>query len=191
MPYYSSRSDREAPDKSRLANPRKLLLFLNRLAARHISEYGAIAKGLESLAKGEQADIASAHIPDDKLKLTAHLLCTLGQADAAERASMVAKACSIAIESATDKDTETMLQLVDALEVLSDDEVAGPAPPPDYDIEALRSQFVGSSVEITARNGKEFYTFRGRAAYPAELTIGDSQFRLCNASYRKGIYQKV
>jgi len=189
MTYYSSKSDREAPDPSRLSNPRKLLLFLNKLAARHISEFGAIAKGLESLANGQNADIASAYIPSDKLKLTAHLLSTIGQSDETERVSMLAKACSIAIEDAPDRDAETMTQLVEALEVLSADDVGNA--PPQYDIEALRAQFNGSQVEISQRNGTEYYTFRGRAAYPAEITIGKDLYRLCNASYRKGIYQKV
>ncbi len=191
MCYEHYRTLRDAPDKSRLATPRKLLLFLNRLATRHVSEYGAIARGLETMAKGEQAELHLAHTPDDKMKLVAHILCTLGQEDADARASFAAKVCTIAIEGATDKDNETCVQLAEALEILALDEVTGPAPPPDYDIEALRAQFVGSAVEIEEKNNMTFYTFRGRAAYPAELTIGADKYRLCNASYRKGIYQKV
>jgi hypothetical protein len=170
--------------------PRKLLLFLHKLACRHLSDYGAVAKSLESMAEGKGSGyMSTAYVPDAKMRFTAHLLCVLGQGSEEDRASMLAKTCSAAIETAADKDAESLTQLVEALEILaSDDPVGGPTP---YDVEALKSQFTGSQVEITERNGRQFYTFKGRAAYPTELTISGDIYRLTNASYRKGTYEKI
>jgi len=171
--------------------PRKLLLFLHKLACRHLSDYGAVAKGLEAMAEGKSHYISTAYVPDAKMRFTAHLLSVLGQGSEEERASMLAKTCSAAIDTTDDKDAESLTQLVEALEVLASDDPSGPAPPPPYDVAALQAQFAGTQVEIVSRHGKDFYTFKGRSAYPAELSLNGDKFQLCNASYRKGTYQKV
>lgn len=167
---------------------RKLLTFLHKLAARHISEFGLLAKGLEALAEGKVASISRVYVPDDKMRFVAHLISVVGQDTPEDRASMVAKACTIAIESAKDKDDELATQLVEAIESLSLTDDTKPAP---CNVEALRAEFNGTQVEIVSRHGRDFYTFKGRAAYPAELSLGDKKLRLCNASYRKGTYQLV
>jgi len=167
---------------------RKLLLFLHKLAARHVSEFGLLAKGLLALADGKNESISSVYVPDDKMKLAAHLLCVLGQDSEEDRASMVAKTCTIAIETARDSQEELSQQLVEAIEALATDDVEAVQ---RSNIEALQAEFAGTQVEIVSRGGRDFYTFKGRAAYPAELTYDDKKFQLCNASYRKGTYQLV
>lgn len=187
MSKYSSKTTEPAETPTA---PRKLLLFLHKLACRHLSDYGAVAKSLESMAEGKGTGyMSTAYVPDDKMRFTAHLLSVLGQATEEDRASMLARTCSAAIDVAKDKDAESLTQLVEALEILAaDDPANGPSP---YDVEALKSQFAGTQVEIVERNGRQFYTFKGRAAYPAELTIGGELYRLTNASYRKGTYEKI
>lgn len=167
---------------------RKLLTFLHKVAARHISEFGTVAKGLEALAQGKESAISRVYVPDDKMRLVAHLLCAIGQDTDEDRASMVAKVCTIAVETAKDKDEELSTLLVEAIEAMSVEDVAAPAV---CNVEALRAEFKGTQVEIVERGGRTFYTFKGRAAYPAELTFDDKKFQLCNASYRKGTYQLV
>lgn len=159
----------------------KLLIFLQKLAERHVPN---LAQGFQNLAEGRPADWDGADIPDDKLRLAAHLVSAVGQDTPDARTRMVVKACSLAIKSAEDKDVELATQLIDAIESLCAEEAA-------FDVEALRAQFNGTEVEIARHNGFEFYTFKGRAAYPTELRLGDRMLRLCNASYRKGIYQLV
>lgn len=167
---------------------RKLLTFLHKLAARHVSEYGIIAKALEALSLGKKADISRVYVPDDKMRLVAHLLCAVGQDSDVERASMVARACTIAVDTAKDKDEELSMLLVEAIESLS---LADDPAPAVCNVDALRAEFNGSEVEVVESKGSTFYTFKGRPAYPAELSLGDQKLRLCSASYRKGVYQVV
>jgi hypothetical protein len=164
------------------------LTFLHKLAARHISESGVVAKALEALAAGKEAAISRAYVPDDKMRLVAHLLCAIGQDSEEDRASMVARTCTIAVDTAKDKDEELATLLVEAIEALSGEDIVAPAA---CNVSALRAEFKGSEVEIKERGGNTFYTFCNRPAYPAELSIGDQKLRLCNASYRKGTYQLV
>lgn len=205
-----------------MKTPQKLLLFLHKLSARHLSNYGVLSRGFLSLAEGKEADLTGAFFPDDKMRLAAHLLSVVGQETADDRAAMLARTCSVAIETATDKNAESLTQLVEALEVLADNdpETTGDTIVPAAPVESLppardevtkgivdaataalntaaenigdtAAQFAGSEVSIVTRGNRDFYTFRGRAAYPAELTIGDNKFRLTNASYRAGTYQKL
>ena len=203
-----------------MKTPQKLLLFLHKLAARHLSNYGVLSRGFLSLSEGKEADLTGAFFPDDKMRLAAHLLSVVGQDTTDDRAAMLARACSVAIETATDKNAESLTQLVEALEVLADnDPETGYTIVPAATVESLppkrddktevinaataalnsvaenigdtAASFAGTECSVVTRGNRDFYTFRGRAAYPAEMTIGANKFRLTNASYRAGTYQKL